>query len=64
VQSSRLDVRTELDLAGEPDSFIFLTLPTPNKGWRYDLDGFTAATQAQLREAAATGQPQGVRKPA
>jgi UDPglucose 6-dehydrogenase len=41
-----LDVRTELDLAGEPESFIFLTLPTPNEGWRYDLSAFTAGTAA------------------
>jgi UDPglucose 6-dehydrogenase len=39
-----LDVRTELDLTGEPESFIFLTLPTPNEGWRYDLGAFTAGT--------------------
>ena len=31
-----LDVRTEIDLSGEPESFIFLTLPTPNDGHRYD----------------------------
>jgi UDPglucose 6-dehydrogenase len=36
------DVRTELDLCGEPDSFIFLTLPTPNAGHEYDLRAFTA----------------------
>jgi UDPglucose 6-dehydrogenase len=39
-----LDVRTEIDLAGEPESFIFLTLPTPNDGHRYDLSAFTAGT--------------------
>jgi len=39
-----LDVRTELDLSGEPESFIFLTLPTPNDGHRYDLSAFTAGT--------------------
>src|SRR5688500_3101988 len=39
-----LDVRTELDLTGEPESFIFLTLPTPNEGWRYDLSAFSAGT--------------------
>ena len=31
------DVRTELDLSSEPESFIFLTLPTPNAGYEYDL---------------------------
>ena len=30
LQSRGHDVRTELDLTGEPDSFIFLTLPTPH----------------------------------
>jgi UDPglucose 6-dehydrogenase len=39
-----LDVRTEIDLSGEPESFIFLTLPTPNDGHRYDLSAFTAGT--------------------
>jgi UDPglucose 6-dehydrogenase len=32
-----LDARPALDLAGEPESFIFLTLPTPNRGGSYDL---------------------------
>lgn len=41
-----LDVRTELDLTGEPASFIFLTLPTPNDGHSYDLTAFTAGTAA------------------
>jgi UDPglucose 6-dehydrogenase len=35
-----------LDLSAEPESFIFLTLPTPNDGWRYDLTAFTAGTAA------------------
>jgi UDPglucose 6-dehydrogenase len=48
-----LDVRTELDLAGEPESFIFLTLPTPNEGWRYDLSAFTAGTAAVGKALAA-----------
>jgi UDPglucose 6-dehydrogenase len=39
-----LDVRTEIDLSGEPESFIFLTLPTPNDGHRYDLSAFSAGT--------------------
>jgi UDPglucose 6-dehydrogenase len=38
------DVRTELDLRAEPDSFIFLTLPTPNRGYEYDLRAFTAGS--------------------
>src|SRR3954447_6929393 len=32
-----LDARPALDLAGEPESFVFLTLPTPNHGASYDL---------------------------
>ena len=39
-----LDARAELDLRDEPDSFVFLTLPTPNQGWDYDLRAFTAGT--------------------
>ncbi|HKS99612.1 MAG TPA: hypothetical protein VJT31_08805 [Rugosimonospora sp.] len=35
-----LDARAELDLRGEPESFIFLTLPTPHAGRRYDLTAF------------------------
>jgi UDPglucose 6-dehydrogenase len=46
------DVRTEIDLAGEPDSLIFLTLPTPNDGHRYDLTAFTAGTAAVGRALA------------
>jgi UDPglucose 6-dehydrogenase len=48
-----LDVRTEIDLTGEPDSLIFLTLPTPNDGHRYDLSAFTAGTTAVGRAIAA-----------
>jgi UDPglucose 6-dehydrogenase len=39
-----LDVRTEIDLSGEPESFIFLTLPTPHEGHRYDLTAFSLGT--------------------
>lgn len=35
-----VDGRAVLDLAPEPESFIFLTLPTPNQGNRYDLRAF------------------------
>ncbi|WP_345604772.1 2-dehydropantoate 2-reductase N-terminal domain-containing protein, partial [Pseudonocardia adelaidensis] len=48
-----LDVRTEIDLSGEPESLIFLTLPTPNDGHRYDLAAFTAGT-ASVGTALAT----------
>jgi len=40
------DARFTLDLSGEPDSYIFLTLPTPNVGHRYDLTAFCAGTRA------------------
>ncbi|MDT7648650.1 MAG: UDPglucose 6-dehydrogenase [Pseudonocardiales bacterium] len=39
-----LDARAELDLGAERDSFVFLTLPTPNQGSAYDLAAFTAGT--------------------
>src|SRR5918996_1176498 len=46
------DARTVLDLADEPESLIFLTLPTPNDGHRYDLSAFTAGTAAVGRALA------------
>ena len=46
------DARTEIDLADEPESLIFLTLPTPNDGHRYDLSAFTAGTAAVGRALA------------
>jgi UDPglucose 6-dehydrogenase len=46
------DVRTEIDLADEPEALIFLTLPTPNDGHRYDLSAFTAGTAAVGRALA------------
>jgi UDPglucose 6-dehydrogenase len=52
LQAQGLDARTELDLTSEPDSFIFLTLPTPNVGWRYDLGAFTAGSAAVGRAMA------------
>ena len=48
-----LDVRTEIDLSAEPDSLLFLTLPTPNDGHRYDLTAFAAGT-ASVGRALAT----------
>ena len=44
LQSRGHDVRTELDLSNETDSFIFLTLPTPHAGYEYDLRAFTAGS--------------------
>jgi UDPglucose 6-dehydrogenase len=40
------DVRSEIDLSGEPETLLFLTLPTPNDGHRYDLSAFEAGTTA------------------
>lgn len=44
LESRGYDVRTEIDLSDEPDSFIFLTLPTPHTGYEYDLRAFTAGS--------------------
>jgi UDPglucose 6-dehydrogenase len=41
-----LDAREELVLDGEPPSFVFLTLPTPNDGHRYDLSALESGTAA------------------
>jgi UDPglucose 6-dehydrogenase len=52
-----LDARIGLDLVGEPDAFIFLTLPTPNAGRRYDLAAFEQGVRdvgRALAEAEAT----------
>jgi UDPglucose 6-dehydrogenase len=54
LQARGLDARTELDLHDEPDSFVFLTLPTPNVGRRYDLNAFTAGTVSVGRALAAS----------
>jgi len=54
LKARGLDARTELDLSDEPDSFVFLTLPTPNDGRRYDLRAFTAGTAAVGRALAAS----------
>jgi UDPglucose 6-dehydrogenase len=48
------DARDRLDLRGEPESFVFLTLPTPNVGHEYDLTAFRAGARdvaVALREA-------------
>jgi UDPglucose 6-dehydrogenase len=46
LRARGLDARERLELAGEPPSFIFLTLPTPNVGLQYDLSAFTEGTAA------------------
>ena len=38
------DIRSEIDLSAEPEALIFLTLPTPHEGHRYDLSAFEAGT--------------------
>src|ERR1700754_3897297 len=49
-----LDARTDLNLPDERESLIFLTLPTPNDGRRYDLSAFTAGTAAVGRALASS----------
>jgi UDPglucose 6-dehydrogenase len=40
LRAEGLDARIGLDLEGEPEAFVFLTLPTPHVGRRYDLSVF------------------------
>lgn len=40
LRAAGYDAREELNLVGEQPSYIFLTLPTPNVGPRYDLTAF------------------------
>jgi UDPglucose 6-dehydrogenase len=57
LRAEGLDARIGLDLRGEPDAFIFLTLPTPNVGRRYDLTMFEQGVRdvgRALADAAAT----------
>jgi UDPglucose 6-dehydrogenase len=49
LRARGLDAQDRLELAGEPPSFIFLTLPTPNVGLQYDLSAFTEGTAAAGR---------------
>lgn len=44
LRAEGLDARDEIELVDEPASFVFLTLPTPNAGRRYDLSAFAAGT--------------------
>jgi UDPglucose 6-dehydrogenase len=57
LRTEGLDARRNLDLSAEPDSFIFLTLPTPNDGNRYDLTAFEAGTTAVGRAIAGAAVP-------
>ncbi|OLB82641.1 MAG: hypothetical protein AUI14_00345 [Actinobacteria bacterium 13_2_20CM_2_71_6] len=40
LRAEGLDARIGLDLRGESEAYIFLTLPTPHVGKRYDLSAF------------------------
>jgi UDPglucose 6-dehydrogenase len=40
LRGEGLDARIGLDLKGESEAYIFLTLPTPHSGKRYDLSAF------------------------
>jgi UDPglucose 6-dehydrogenase len=53
LRGDGLDARIGLDLIGEPASFIFLTLPTPHTGRRYDLSAF----EQGVRDVAAALAP-------
>ena len=54
LRRAGLDARAELDLSGDQDAFILLTLPTPNVGAAYDLSAFTAGTEAVGRALGAS----------
>lgn len=52
LRSRGLDACTALDLSPEPESVVFLTLPTPHRGPRYDLRALTAGTASVGRALA------------
>jgi UDPglucose 6-dehydrogenase len=52
LTAAGLDARDHLDLAGVPEAFIFLTLPTPNDGNRYDLTALRHGTASVGRALA------------
>ncbi|WP_128375993.1 2-dehydropantoate 2-reductase N-terminal domain-containing protein [Streptomyces cavernae] len=56
LRAEGLDARETLDLRAEPGAFIFLTLPTPNSGHRYDLSAFEAGTSAVGRALAGAAE--------
>ncbi len=45
LRRTGLDAREELDLSGEREGFVLLTLPTPNVGAAYDLAAFGFAAE-------------------
>jgi UDPglucose 6-dehydrogenase len=54
LNSEGRDARRTLDLANEPESYIFLTLPTPNVGHAYDLSAFRQGAEDVGRALAGT----------
>ncbi len=56
LRAHGLDARTTLDLAGEPESFVFLSLPTPNDGLGYDLRALAAGSAAVGQALARTSR--------
>jgi len=57
LRAEGLDARTTLDLGTERPSFIFLTLPTPNVGHRYDLTAFERGTASVGQALAESAEP-------
>jgi UDPglucose 6-dehydrogenase len=55
LRAQGLDAHATLDLRREPPAFVFLTLPTPNSGHRFDLSAFEAGTAAVGTALAAAG---------
>lgn len=45
LRAEGFDASDVIDLSGGP-AFVFLTLPTPHRGLRYDLEAFTAGVRA------------------
>lgn len=55
LRAEGLDARIGLDLTDEPESYLFLTLPTPNVGRSYDLSAFEQGVRDVGAALAATG---------
>ena len=54
LQDRGLNASTTVDLPADREAFIFLTLPTPNVGHRYDLDAFSDGHRGGRRALLAT----------
>jgi len=52
LREQGFDATTDMKLAGEPESFVFLTLPTPCRDRVYDLSAFQAGTRTVGRALA------------